>query len=414
MDQQLPIHLLQASIQPSSTLSAPAAGAEGSGPAAGRWSPREDQLLRDGVQAVGQQNWKKISDSYLNGRRTDVQCLHRWQKVLKPGLRKGKWTQIEDDTIRSCIEQGMTQWKKIADAVPGRIGKQCRERYYNHLDPAVKKTPWTEEEDKILDEAQAEYGNKWTIIAKLLPGRPENTVKNRWNSSHRRRDREQRGIGMNGESLTSSAADCATPNKSRSENNSPNTNDSKATRKAIASASAKKSKGRKRPWNALSVDTELVLKSCSINSPSAAADFTCGQQQSQLLTGPQLTGSLLTGVCNWEGTISQKLKLEIDTTDLSRLNLSISHLDFLLTSSPVSSPTASSAGTTDDEDSPVPTDDEDYSQDAAWHQVGSRRVKFKLEMPSEASGGEERFAETIDDGDTHATALQIQQAVSSW
>jgi hypothetical protein len=167
MDQHLPINLLQ-SIQPLSTLSAPAAEAEGSGPATGRWSPREHQ-------AVGQKNWNKISDSYLNGRRTLVQCRDRWQNFLKPGLRKGMWTQVEDDTMRSCIEQGMTHWDKIADAVPGRTNKQCRVRWHNHLDPAIKKTPWTEEEDKILDEAQAEYGNKWALVAKLLPGRTDST-----------------------------------------------------------------------------------------------------------------------------------------------------------------------------------------------------------------------------------------------
>ena len=87
------------------------------------------------MAAVGPQNWKLIAAKFLGGARSDVQCLHRWQKVLKPGLRKGKWTQEEDDTIRRCIQAGMTQWKTIADAVPGRIGKQCRERWYNHLDP---------------------------------------------------------------------------------------------------------------------------------------------------------------------------------------------------------------------------------------------------------------------------------------
>lgn len=49
----------------------------------------------------------------------------------------------------------------------------------NHLDPDVKKGEWTEEEDAILVAAQAEHGNAWTTIARLLPGRSENTVKNR-------------------------------------------------------------------------------------------------------------------------------------------------------------------------------------------------------------------------------------------
>ena len=64
---------------------------------------------------------------YLGGKRTDVQCLHRWQKVLRPGLVKGPWTKEEDETIIQCIAQGITKWSEIACRIPGRIGKQCRE-----------------------------------------------------------------------------------------------------------------------------------------------------------------------------------------------------------------------------------------------------------------------------------------------
>ena len=67
----------------------------------------------------------------------------------------------------------------IATQFPGRSGKQCRERWLNHLDTRVRKSAWTGGEDVVLCEAQGRLGNKWSEISKLLPGRAENAVKNR-------------------------------------------------------------------------------------------------------------------------------------------------------------------------------------------------------------------------------------------
>lgn len=66
---------------------------------------------------------------------------------------------------------GAKKWTLIAKHLNGRIGKQCRERWHNHLDPAINKSPWTEEEDLLLTQAHQQYGNQWAKIAKLLPGR---------------------------------------------------------------------------------------------------------------------------------------------------------------------------------------------------------------------------------------------------
>jgi hypothetical protein len=164
-------------------------GKAGSGANAfGRWSNEEDDALRKAVASLGARNWKRIAVEFLKERRTDVQCLHRWQKVLRPGLIKGPWTPAEDATIRACIEQGVTRWSEIAKRVNGRIGKQCRERWHNHLDPGITRGEWTEHEDQQLILGQRTLGNKWSRIAKeYLPGRPENAVKNRWNAATRKR-----------------------------------------------------------------------------------------------------------------------------------------------------------------------------------------------------------------------------------
>ena len=76
------------------------------------------------------------------------------------------------------------KWTKIAKGLGGgRLGTRCRERYYNQLDPTIKRGSYTAEEDEKICAEVADMGTKWVKIAALLPGRTENQIKTRWYST---------------------------------------------------------------------------------------------------------------------------------------------------------------------------------------------------------------------------------------
>lgn len=151
-------------------------------PSSALFGPSNVFLFRHVRIKRGQQEWNAIAQDFLKNSRTGTQCATHWRMVLKPALLKGVWSPEEDAVIFDCLARGVIDWSEVASFLPKRKAKHCRERWNNHLDPALSNGQWLPAEEAKLMGAVEAHGTNWTQVVRLLPGRSESMAQQHWNS----------------------------------------------------------------------------------------------------------------------------------------------------------------------------------------------------------------------------------------
>lgn len=102
------------------------------------------------------------------------------------------WAKEEDALLLNMVQSMRMpmKWSLVAQSMPDRTGKQCRERYVNHLNPRLKSTDWSPSEDAKIFHLYNTCGSQWAKMSKMIPGRTDNGIKNRFHNLRRQLERE--------------------------------------------------------------------------------------------------------------------------------------------------------------------------------------------------------------------------------
>lgn len=141
------------------------------------WTKEEDEFLLDYLKKnQNSRNWKKISEILKT--KTPQQCTYRYNKLIEQ-MTKRKWTRGEDIKLIELIEVYNKNWEIIAREFPHRSLKEIEERFTKKLDPNIKKSRFSEEEDELLIKLYEKYEKNWVEISKYFKSRSVPVLKKR-------------------------------------------------------------------------------------------------------------------------------------------------------------------------------------------------------------------------------------------
>ena len=114
--------------------------------------------------------------------------------------KRTKFTPNEDEKLKALVNRyGIKAWPTIAEFMEGKNVRQCRERYYNYLQPHLVNGEWTPEDEQLLKAKIEEYGHKWAKITTFFRGRSEINVKNHWKMMSRKMENRRLANPQNGQ-----------------------------------------------------------------------------------------------------------------------------------------------------------------------------------------------------------------------
>jgi hypothetical protein len=147
------------------------------------WSDADYNLLVALVRQFGE-DWPRIARRIQH--KNAKQCMQKFKNSQRSG-KKGNWSKEEDELLVAWVSKnGSTKWTECSKFIMGRCGKQCRERWVNILNPDIKKGDWSDKEQELIFNKLPTFMTSWSLMAGALTGRTENSIKNYFYSSVRR------------------------------------------------------------------------------------------------------------------------------------------------------------------------------------------------------------------------------------